>query len=198
MSNALLPALVGLTFPVEKTPQWSTKIQTATSGKETRLGFWSYPIWQYSVSYDILRSDNVNAELQQLLGFFNARRGLFDDWLFYDPDDYAATAQQFGTGDGSTTSFQLARSYGGYYEPVRATNTVTQVTADGSTVSPSNWSVNATTGVITFTSAPGAGVVLRWTGTFYWRCRFSEDQQTAEKFMAQFWRTKSLKFQSLK
>jgi len=196
MSNALFPALVGLTYPVEKTAVWSTKIQPVVSGKETRIGFWSYPIWQYSIGYDILRSDDVNAELQSLLGFFNAHRGAFDDWLFYDPDDFAAVNQQFGTGDGTTTVFQLARSYGGVYEPVRATAGVAAVTDNGSAAG--SYSLDATSGVITFAVAPANGHALRWTGTFYWRCRFMDDQITASKFMQNFWETKTLRFQSVK
>lgn len=196
MSNAVFPALVGLTFPVEKTPLWSTKIQPVTSGKETRIGFWSYPIWQYSIGYDILRSDAVNLELQTLVGFFNARQGSFDDWLFNDPDDNSCTASFFGTGDGTTTAFQLARTWGGVSEPVRAVNTVSQVTKNGTPTAA--YTLNTSTGVITFTTAPSAGQVLAWSGTFYWRCRFGEDQVTVAKFVKDFWETKTVKFQSIK
>lgn len=196
MSNAVFPVLKGLTFPAEKTPLWSTKIQQAVSGKETRIGFWSYPIWQYSISYSILRSDSVNAELQTLLGFYNARQGAFDDWLFNDPDDNTATAQTFGTGNGTQTVFQLSRTLGGIAEPVRAVNTVTSVTANGSAAG--SYTVNYNTGVITFAVAPAAGVVLAWTGTFYWRCRFMDDQLTASKFLQNLWESRSLKFQTCK
>lgn len=196
MSNAVFPVLKGLTFPAEKTPLWSTKIQQSASGKETRIGFWSYPIWQYSVSYDILRSDSVNAELQTLLAFFNARQGAFDDWLFDDPDDNTAAAEPFGTGDGTTTSFQLSRSLDGIAEPVRAVNTVSAVTSNGSPAG--SYTVNYNTGVITFATAPASGRALAWSGTFYWRCRFMDDQMTASKFMREFWETRSLKFQSVK
>lgn len=196
MSTALFPTLAGLTFPVEKTPIWSTKIQPSVSGKETRLAFWSYPIWQYSIDYDLLRSDNVNAELQSLLGFFNARFGSFDSWWFNDPDDNTAVAQRFGTGDGTTTAFQLSRSFGGFTEPVRAINTMGTVTVAGTPTSA--FTVNASTGVLTYTSAPASSAALLWSGTFYWQCRFMDDQMTTTKFMRDFWETKSLRFQSIK
>jgi uncharacterized protein (TIGR02217 family) len=196
MSNAVFPALTGLVFPVEKTPTWSTKVQTAASGKETRLSFWSYPIWQYSIGYDVLRSDAVNLELQTLLGFFNARQGAYDDWLFNDPDDNSCTANFFATGDGTTTAFQLARTWGGVLEPVRAVNAITQVTKAGSPTTA--YTLNSNTGVITFNTAPGAGQALAWSGTFYWRCRFMDDQVTASKFMKNLWETQTLKFQSVK
>lgn len=196
MSNAVFPALVGLKFPVEKTPVWSNKVQPARSGKETRLSFWSYPIWQYSIGYDFLRSDSVNLELQTLAGFFNARQGSYDDWLFNDPDDNSCTASFFGTGDGTTTAFQLARTWGGNSEPVRAVNTVSQVTKNGTPTAA--YTLNANTGVITFTTAPTAGQTLAWSGTFYWRCRFMDDQTTLSKFMTNLWESQTLKFQSCK
>lgn len=196
MSNAIFPVLSGLSFPVEKTPNWSTKIQTSISGKETRLGLWSYPVWQFSIGYDFLRSDAVNQELQTLIGFFNARQGAYDSWLFLDPDDCTATNAAFATGDGTTRVFQLARSYGGWLEPVRAVVSVTSVQINGS--STSAYTIDPYSGVITFTAAPSVGAALTWSGTFYWRCRFMDDQQTVAKFMKDLWENKSVKFTSLK
>jgi uncharacterized protein (TIGR02217 family) len=198
MSNAILPTLPGLTFPVNRTPMWSTKVQTSISGKETRLGLWSYPIWQYDVGYDLLRSDSVNLELQTLANFYNARQGSFDDWLFNDPDDNTAALAPFGIGDGTTTVFQLARPLvtAGVTEPVRAVNTITQVRKAG--VATGAYTLNSNTGVITFTTAPAAGNVLDWSGTFYWRCRFMDDTFNLSKFMNTFWEAKSLKFQTCK
>lgn len=195
MSNATFPTLLGLSYPVEKTPMWSTKIQTSVSGKETRLGFWSYPRWQYSIGFDVLRSDS-HAELQTLIGFFNARMGSYDDWLFLDPDDYIATDQVFATGDGTTTAFQLARTWGGWTEPVRAVLSMASVKVNGTPTGA--YTVNTSTGVITFSSAPASGATLSWSGQFYWRCRFLDDQITASKFMKDLWETQTLKFQSLK
>jgi uncharacterized protein (TIGR02217 family) len=197
LSNSVLPTLAVLTFPVSRTPRWSTKIQTATSGKETRLGLWSYPIWEYSVAYSILRSD-VNVELQTLAGFFNARQGSFDSWLFNDPDDNAVSAQSFGAGNGSTTQFQLARTFGGYVEPVQALNGTPSIYVSGALqTAGTNYSISAT-GLVTFVTAPAASAPLTWTGSFYWRCRFLTDAITLDKFLASFWELKALKFQSIK
>jgi uncharacterized protein (TIGR02217 family) len=195
MSNAVLPALVGLNYPVIKTPQWSTKVQTTVSGKETRLNLWSYPIWKYTLGYDVLRSDSVNLELQQLIAFYNARSGSYDDWLFNDPDDNTVTNQSFGTGDGTTTAFQLQRAYGGYVEPVRGINAISSVKVNGTTTAA--YSVSAT-GLLTFTTAPAASAALTWSGTYYWRVRFMDDQIDVNKFANQFWELKALKFTSCK
>ena len=198
MSNAILPTLPGLTFPVNRTAVWSTKVQTSISGKETRLGLWSYPIWEYDIGYELLRSDNVNLELQTLANFYNSRQGSYDDWLFNDPDDNRTALAPFGIGDGATTAFQLSRPLiaGGATEPVRAVNTITQVRKAGAATAA--YALNAYTGVITFTTAPAAGAALDWSGSFWWRCRFMDDTFDLTKFLQTFWDAKSLKFRTCK
>jgi hypothetical protein len=120
MSDAIFPSLPGLKWGTVKKPIWSTKIQKSASGREARASFYSYPIYQFTLSYEVLRGQSGMPELQTLLGFFNARQGSFDSFLYEDIDDNTATDQQFGTGNGSTTVFQLIRSLGGNVEPVFA------------------------------------------------------------------------------
>lgn len=153
MSNAVLPALAGLTFPVKKTPIWSTSVKTAASGRETRAAAWSYPRWNYSLGFDLLRSD-ATAELQQLVGFFNARQGSFDDWLFLDPDDNMVSNQLFGLGTGAQTVFQLARAYGGFAEPVTALATAPAITWNGA---PANLVNNSSFETVTSGRPTGFG-----------------------------------------
>jgi uncharacterized protein (TIGR02217 family) len=120
LSNAVFPTLIGARFPVSKQPMWSGKVQQAASGAETRVSYWSYPRWRYTIGYEVLRDAAATQDLQALVGFYNSRHGQFDDFLFSDPDDNAVTAQAFGIGDGTTTTFQLTRSLGGFAEPVLA------------------------------------------------------------------------------
>ena len=70
----------------------------------------------------------------------------------------------FGTGDGATTTFQLVKRYAsGSQTWVR---TITKPVAGSVIVAlngasqASGWSVDTTTGVITFTTAPGSGVAI--------------------------------------
>jgi hypothetical protein len=127
MSNAIFPVLPGLQWERKRTPKFSTIVQTSVSGKESRVALWSYPRYTYSVSYDILRSSLSFLELQTLMGFFNQRQGMFDSFLFDDPEDDTATAQLFGTGDGTTTAFQLSRTYGGWNDPITNLNGAPQI-----------------------------------------------------------------------
>jgi uncharacterized protein (TIGR02217 family) len=196
MSDAIYPTLPGITWSFIRTPIWKTQIQTTQSGRELRAAQMSYPLYKYTLTYDVLRSDPAFVELQTLIAFFNARSGSFDSFLFTDPDDSTATAQVFGIGDGSTKAFQLIKSFGGYTEPVIAVHAVTQVTINGSATAA--YTVNNDTGILTFTTAPAASASLAWSGSFYYRCRFMADTYDFEKFMQNLWLMQKLDFQTCK
>jgi hypothetical protein len=85
MSDAIFPTLPGRGWSILRTPQHSTRIQTAVSGKETRARLWATPIWVYELTFDVLREEPGLAELQTLAEFFAARSGAYDTFLFLDP-----------------------------------------------------------------------------------------------------------------
>lgn len=202
MSNAIFPALVGLGWNVAREPVWQTRRRRAVSGKELRIADWSYPIWRWRLAYDVLRSDAVNLEWQTLAAFFNARQGGFDSFLYADADDNAVTDQAIGTGDGATAIFQLVRTLTGigasFVEPIIAPNVVTNVKINGVVQGGGTYTVNATTGQITFNAAPGAGLPITATFSYYWRCAFEDDELSFEKFALQMWEGRSVAFASLK
>jgi uncharacterized protein (TIGR02217 family) len=172
---------------------WKTLVQEATSGKEARAALMSYPGWGWSLSYSKLDAGTL-AELQTLVGFFNARQGRFDTFLYTDPDDNSVTDQSFGTGNGAATQFQLVRAFGGFVEPVRDVNTLTNIKKAGVTQNnPADYTISAT-GLVTFTSAPANGAALTWTGTYYWRCRFLKDSSDFTAFVKQLYENKKVEF----
>jgi len=198
MTEPVFPTLAGLGWSVKRAPVWKTRTQQAISGKETRLADWSYPAWRWELTFDFLRADPVAAEFQALAGFFNARQGAFGTFLYIDADDNAVTGQAIGTGDGATASFQLVRAFGGFIEPVLAPNVVSAVTLAGVAQAPSAYSVDSTTGLLTFTVAPVSGAAVAADFTYWFRCRFAEDTLDFEKFMATLYRAQKLAFVSLK
>ena len=122
MSNSIFPTPVGLGWTIGRSPESNTIVQRAVSGFERRTALMSYPLWHFRLTYEFLRSDSVNVELQAMDDFFRSRQGKFDSFLFedtYTPDN-AVTAQQFGVGDGVTSAFQLTRvlQASGFVEPV--------------------------------------------------------------------------------
>ena len=183
MSNTVFPTLPGITPVVAFTPQFSTKMQVARSGKEYRASLWANPKYDIQINFEFLRAD-ARQEMQQLVGFYIARQGSFDSFLWTNIDDCSVTDQAFGTGDGKTTTFQLQRSLGPAIEPVQNVNVITNVKVAGTATTAYTVS-NA--GMVTFTNPPGAGQAVTWTGTYYYRCRFTADTQEFDKFMNKLW-----------
>lgn len=194
------PALPGLAWSVTKTPTWQTRIQRAASGRELRALDYPFPLWQFSLVFNFLRDNPAGGfnELRTLMGFYLACQGAFSTFLFTDPTDDSVTAQEIGVGDGITAAFQLIRTLGGaigFNEPILAPNTVTAVYLNGTPTG--GYSVNAANGVVTFGSAPGAGVVITADFTYYFRCRFVDDSYQFDNFMFRFWQLKKLSFISV-
>ena len=160
----IFPSLPGLAWSVTKTPTFQTRIQRAVSGRELRALDYPYPLWQFTLVFDLLR-DNPTAgydELRTLMGFFMLCQGSFGTFLFRDPSDHRVTSQQIGIGNASTTIFQLQRAMGstlpggGFLEPIVAPDVVSGLYLDGITQSPGSYSVDPETGLVTFSTAPGS------------------------------------------
>lgn len=186
MSDAVYPVLPGLMWPIKRTPLWKTTVKTTPSGRVWRRSHMRYPRYRRALQYEFLRSAAALAEYQTLFGFFNARSGGGDSFLFLDNDDSAVVAQAFGVGTGSATQWQLIRSLGGFAEPVHDLVAAPQIYADGVLLA-SGYTLAA--GLITFSAAPAPGVVLTWSGSYYWRCCFEADEMPFEQFVNQFWKT---------
>lgn len=223
MSNLVFPSLPGVSIEIGRTPVWNTAVHRAVSGRAVGLASSLYPYWRYKLKFEFLRS-GAEVELQQLVGFFNKHYGRADTWLFRDPEDNTATLQQFGLTDGVSDSFYLARSWGGFVEPVtdieqisviqigNTTLTIAPVLLDDEPVLVGGEEIMVTSvdggggtpldidfsyagnGLIVFDEVPPAGLALRWSGTFYKRCRFDLDVLDTERFLHQLWRAQSVSF----
>ncbi|OIR10972.1 hypothetical protein GALL_71430 [mine drainage metagenome] len=194
MSNNVFPILPGLAWNIHKRPTWKTRIQRSVGGWETRVAQQLYPIWEFELPYEFLRSAGGYSELQTLMGFYLARQGSFDNFLYTDSSDSSVTAQQFGTGDGATVAFQLSRPYGGFAEPVQNINGTPAIYVNGTLkTAGTDYNINST-GLVTFTAAPANGAVLTWTGNYYYRVRFAEDNADFTNVMNNLWELKKLNF----
>ena len=211
--TAIFPSLPGLGWSVSKTPRFATRVQRAVSGRELRVLDQPNPIWSWTLSYSMLRdAHDVRApsgpgvgydELRTLMGFFLQQQGAFQPFLFDDPTDDAATGQAIGTGDGSATVFQLARTMGaalpggGFAEPITAPNAVSTIYFNGVRQSPSGYAVDAATGLVTFAAPPPAGQLVTADFTYFFRVRFADDTADFENFLYQLWALKQVKLQSV-
>jgi uncharacterized protein (TIGR02217 family) len=199
------PMLPGLAWSVTKQPAFKTRIQKSVSGRERRALDHPLPIWTWTLSYDFLRDNpsGGNNELRTLMAFHAQQQGAFTGFLYTDPSDNAVSGSNLGTGNASQTAFQLVRNLdaalpgGGYAEPIVAPNIVSNVYLNGVVQSPSSYSINPSNGILTFTAAPGSGVVVTADFSYFFRVRFTDDTASFENFMYQLWRLKQIKFTSI-
>jgi len=109
MSNSVFPTFVGLKMGVVRTPVYATKIQTASSGKESRASFQSTPRYEYSIQLEFLRTAVNGNEVTTLLAFIDAHKGSFEDFLF--PDPYLGSNVRVRFTDDKTVFTQFASGY---------------------------------------------------------------------------------------
>lgn len=195
MGNAVYPVLPGRTWDTTTVPLFNTKTLKSISLNEFRASFAATPIYHFKLGYDVLRDAVLNGndydEWRPLIGFFMSRRGSWDSFLYSHPDDHEAVAQQFGVGDSIAANFNLSRTLGGFTERVANVEAITEISVDN--VPTVDYTVNDV-GRVTFTSAPAGNAVLTWSGSYYFRCRFTNDSQEFNQFMHNLWNAKAVEF----
>ncbi len=176
-----------LSFGSSGGPERRTEIVTLVNGYEERNSPWLDSRRRYDAGAGMRSLD----DLETLISFFEARRGQLHAFRWKDWGDYktcrpsltvSATDQVIGTGNGTITTFQLAKTYlSGAQSYIRtivkpvagtvkaAINGVVQAT-------PANFSVNAATGIITFQLPPSAGLVVTAGCEFDVPVRFDTDR----------------------
>jgi uncharacterized protein (TIGR02217 family) len=155
------------------------EIVTTDGGNEVRNARVSQSLLRFEISFPT--SERDDAVFLEVRNAYRATRGGLHSFKFKDWSDYQATDEQFGTGDGSTTVFSLVKTYafGSAEHERRIYNPVSPVALKGNGVTiGAGYSVNYATGVVTFTVAPLAAVVLTWTGEFDVPVRFDGPLQS--------------------
>lgn len=195
----VFPWLPGQAPEVEKSSNWATEISKSASGRRRATSYYPYPLWDFSISYNVLRRAPTATidEVLALFEFFNTAKGPGLPWLFVDPSEnqiLSTAPQNFGVGDGARTQFQLARSINLWVEPVYDAYTPTILdngaAAGAHTIVPN--------GVVSFSVAPLAGHVLSWYGYYYFGCAFLDDKLNIKKIARTLWSGDTLNFESLR
>lgn len=165
-------------------PERRTQIVELASGDEERNARWANSRRRYDVAYGIRRADDLAA----VVAFFETRNGRLYGFRYKDWADYksglpsqpvTALDQKIGTGDGSTNSFALVKRYasGGQswarsiVKPVSGTVRV----AVSGIEQASGWTVDGETGIVTFATAPSAGLPITAGFEFDVPVRFDTD-----------------------
>jgi uncharacterized protein (TIGR02217 family) len=214
MSVSIFPILYGEGWPTKRNPHFSTIVSHSASGKEVRIPNYPYPLPEIEVPINV--ADLTKGEIQELVGFYEARIGAYDSFLYWDPSDYDTQVNAantsltpvfgknvIGTGDGGTKTFQFFRSWLGGLRPIFAIDGITatykpetpavSVYVNGAVVS-SGWSMS-TAGLLTFTSAPANGYAVAVDCSYFYTVRFSEDSLATEQFVQNLFSASSVKLQ---
>lgn len=207
----ILPALNG--FSVRKKPVFANIVQQAVTGREITAAVQSYPLWEFDLVYEILRSQTQNqvldtykspfTEFEQLATVYLVCSGPYGRFYYDDLSDNSRLGQVIGTADGVSDEYRAYRSIGStsdWLEPVGGINDneTINIYFDGVLQSTSIWSVSSDKQNFVFTSPPGAGVVITADFYYYYLCQFLDDTVDFEQFMSNRWAVKSLKFRSVK
>jgi len=166
-------------------PERRTQVVELASGDEERNASWADSRRRYDVAYGIRRADDLAA----VIAFFQSRNGRLHGFRWKDWGDFKSGLpstpltpidQALGTGDGETEAFQLVKRYESgaqawtrrIVKPVAGSVRV----ALGGVEQLSGWSVDATTGIVTFDTVPGAGVLVTAGFEFDVAVRFDTDR----------------------
>jgi hypothetical protein len=196
-------------YPFKIAPGFETVEGTTKSLREMRTPQRTLPLWDFEILFEELRDQGQNetpfapfagfTQFEQLVQLWLMMYGQMGNFAFNCPYDNSRTMQAIGTGDGTTTTFTIVRTwgYGGvtFTEPVGLPNVITAVYLNGSELTSPFWSTDRNK--IIFNTAPAAGVAITMTFSYYYVCRFVEDEQDFEEFSRGRWTLPSLKFQSV-
>jgi len=168
-------------------PERRTEIVTLANGFEERNTPWSQSRRRYDAGVGMRSLDDI----EQLVGFFEARQGQLFAFRWKDWSDYKSCAsskdteftnQIIGTGDGETTEFPLIKSYrsGEQVYERRISKPVAGTVRAGvdalEMVETVHYIVDATAGVVTFGDAPPVGTQVFAGFEFDVPVRFDTDR----------------------
>lgn len=179
-----------VTFPLDVAlgasggPERRTDVVLFGSGREERNARWAHSRRRYDAGYGV----KSLAGLQAVVAFFEERRGRLHGFRFRDRLDHASsrpgaapspTDQPIGTGDGETSAFALAKTYGlgpgAYVRPIAkpVAGSVRVAVAGVETVA---FTLDATSGTVTLASPPPDGAAVTAGFLFDVPVRFDTDR----------------------
>lgn len=178
---------LGVSFGATGGPEWKNEIVALTSGHEQRNARWAASRHHYDAGTGV----RSLADLEEALGFFEARRGSLHAFRFCDPFDHqscaagkpiAATDQDLGAGDGTQAVFQLQKRYGDYGRTITkpVPGSVRVAVGGIEKQEPADFAVDVLTGQIMFQPGriPPAGSIVTAGFAFDVPARFDADRLT--------------------
>ena len=168
-------------------PERRTEIVQLSNGSEERATPWAHSRRRYDAGLGMRSLD----DLEELIGFFEARAGQLNGFRWKDWTDYksckasnqpAARDQTIAEGDGETTVFRLVKNYRSgaevYARPItKPVAGTVLISIDGADLREGpDYRLDYATGLITFPVAPGLGAPVRAGFEFDVPVRFDTDR----------------------
>ncbi|WP_338847896.1 DUF2460 domain-containing protein [Massilia sp. W12] len=187
MPTPVFPDLPGIDWQTSFRPRFKTQIKTAASGQEFRAAVMANPLYNITLHAEFLSATSADRHWQTLLGFFNGRQGAFEAFNFWFDQDGAVIDQPLIVSADRRTA-QLQRTLGVASEPVQNVKQIDALKLNGS-AAPA-WGVSET-GLIAFNAPLPAGN-LTWSGSYFYRCRFANDDAELDRLGANWWQCKKI------
>lgn len=175
-----------ISFGSQGGPERLTEVVTLANGFEERNTPWEHSRRHYDAGFGLRSLEDVDS----LLAFFEARRGRLHAFRWKDWSDYKSGGsnaaltvidQLIGVGDGTTVAFQIKKTYhsgtASYVRPIKkpVAGTVIVAIANDPKVEGQEFSVDASTGIVTFVTPPDIGVLITAGYEFDVPARFDTD-----------------------
>jgi uncharacterized protein (TIGR02217 family) len=160
-------------------PMYKVDVGSSDGGGEQRNLRWETPLYEYSTDLRLVVESGGQLGLDDLIAFFRLAKGRYHSFRFKDWADYRAVDSHIATANGSTTAFQLRKvyQYGSNLEYRNITKPVlNSVVVKVNGVVVSNYTVNYTTGIIVFDTAPANGNSITASFDFDVQVRFNMDK----------------------
>lgn len=147
-------------------PKFRTDVKRLQNGRRKAQRMWDYPLHTYTADYATFDAE----ERELFLNWFMVAAGSWATFRFRDKNDYRATDQVIGVGDGTADPLQLVRNYTipgvigmSLTRPILLPlNAV--ITDELDNIVPAT--VDPLTGLATPTGTWPMGQVLKWNGEF--------------------------------
>jgi uncharacterized protein (TIGR02217 family) len=169
-------------------PERLTDIVMLGSGREERNARWAHSRRRFDAGYGV----KTFAALAEVVAFFEERRGRLHGFRWRDRLDHSSAApgaaispldQVIGAGDGATTTFALARTYGSVHAPYArpitkpVAGSVRVAVAGAEQASGLAFTCDPTTGIVAFLPGhvPAAGATITAGFMFDVPVRFDTD-----------------------
>jgi uncharacterized protein (TIGR02217 family) len=162
-------------------PDWPAEIVALSSLHEERNTHISTPLRYYDAKFGV----RTRQELYEVLELYYVAMGRLKGFRLLDWSDYRSAGphqapafddQQFGTGDGVGTVFQLRKLYARgshqFWRDIAKPFGTILIGVNGVLVADTEYMIDMATGIVTFDAPPTDTHALTWGGQFHVPVRF--------------------------